>query len=159
MRLPAFVEFGTRPPQRQPRNATALDLLLVATLQMSLKVVVGEFRNRYREFESIPLRQRVSGLRPSPGKWQIARVQRRFARPIGTGERSNGAPLRVTSILSLGASNSVPMPAVLERNVRQKPPTSDATGTASSAFRPLPVSISAFQFQSFFRIAQRCLTL
>jgi hypothetical protein len=46
------------------------------------------------------------------------RVQWQCARPIGTGERSDGEPLRVTSIFSLWASNSVPMPAVGERNVR-----------------------------------------
>jgi len=52
---------------------------------------------------------------------------------IGTGERSNGAPLRVTSIFSLWASNSVPMLAVGERNVRAGAIdiASDATGTSS----------------------------
>jgi hypothetical protein len=58
------------------------------------------------------------------------------ARLIGTGERSNGEPLRVTSILSLWASNSVPMPAVGERNVRAGTTdiASDATGTSSFRF-------------------------
>jgi hypothetical protein len=39
-------------------------------------------------------------------------------RAIGTGERSDGEPPRVTSIFSLSASNSVPMPAVGECNVQ-----------------------------------------
>jgi hypothetical protein len=42
----------------------------------------------------------------------------RCARAIGTGERSNGEPLRVTSIFSLWASNSVPMPVIGKHNVR-----------------------------------------
>jgi hypothetical protein len=60
-------------------------------------------------------------------------VYGRCARPIGTGERSNGEPLRVTSIFSLWASNSVPMPVVGERNVRAGTTNiaSDATGTSS----------------------------
>ena len=60
-------------------------------------------------------------------------VYGRGARRIGTGERSNGEPLRVISIFSLWASNSVPMPAVGERNVRAGTTNiaSDATGTSS----------------------------
>jgi len=57
-------------------------------------------------------------------------VYGRCARPIGTGERSNGEPLRVTSIFSLWASNSVPMPAVGERIVR-----AGTTDIASDATR------------------------
>jgi hypothetical protein len=62
-----------------------------------------------------------------------ARVQWQCARPIGTGERSDGEPLRVTSIFSLWASNSVPMPAIGERNVRAEAAdiASDAKGTSS----------------------------
>jgi hypothetical protein len=66
----------------------------------------------------------------------------RCARAIGTGERSNGEPLRVTSIFSLWASNSVPMHGVGERNVRAGATdiASDATGTSS--FREKSVGLS-----------------
>jgi hypothetical protein len=58
-----------------------------------------------------------------------------MARPIGTGERSNGEPLRVTSIFSLQASNSVPMPAVGERNVRAGTTNIASDATETSSFR------------------------
>jgi hypothetical protein len=60
-------------------------------------------------------------------------VQWRCAWLIGTGERSNGEPLRVNHIISLWASNSVPMPAVGEPNVRAGTTdiASDATSTSS----------------------------
>jgi hypothetical protein len=44
----------------------------------------------------------------------------RWARAIGTGERSYAEPLRVSSIFSLSASNSVPMPAVGNATSRQE---------------------------------------
>ena len=48
-------------------------------------------------------------------------------------QRRDGEPLRVTSIFSLWASNSVPMPAIGERNVRAEAAdiASDAKGTSS----------------------------
>jgi hypothetical protein len=60
-------------------------------------------------------------------------VQWRCARAIGTGERAHGEPCRVTSIFSLWASNSVPMPTIGERNVRAGTTdiASDAKGTSS----------------------------
>jgi len=60
-------------------------------------------------------------------------VQWRWARAIGTGERTHFEPCRITSIFSPWASNSVPMPAVGERNVRAGTTdiASDATGTSS----------------------------
>jgi hypothetical protein len=69
------------------------------------------------------------GLGILRGSAQTARVQRLCARPIGTRERSNGEPLRVTSTFSPRASNSVPMPD-LERNVRV-----ETTDIASDATR------------------------
>jgi hypothetical protein len=63
------------------------------------------------------------------------RVEWRCGRPIGTGERSNGEPLRVTSIFSLWASNSVPMPAVGERNVGAGTTDIASDATSTSSFR------------------------
>jgi hypothetical protein len=62
-------------------------------------------------------------------------VYGRCARRIGTGECSNGEPLRVTSIFSLWASNSVPMPAVGERNVRAGTTDIASDTTVISSFR------------------------
>jgi len=96
--------------------------------------IVCEFRNRYREFESTSLRQPVSGLRHSPRK--CAKYARVAAMRTAHRHRRtlNWWPLPVTSIISLWASNPVPMPAIGERIVRAGTTgiASDATGIASS---------------------------
>jgi hypothetical protein len=51
----------------------------------------------------------------------------RCAGAIGTGERPNDELLRVISIFSLWASNSVPMPAGGNATPRHEPLTSDTT--------------------------------
>ena len=66
---------------------------------------------------------------------QNARVYERCARPIGTGERGDGEPCRVTLIFSLWASNSVPMPAIGDATSGQQPPISRANATGTSSFR------------------------
>jgi hypothetical protein len=48
--------------------APAPDLVSSLRCKRRLKAVICEFRNRYRQFESTSLRQRVSGLKHSPGK-------------------------------------------------------------------------------------------
>src|ERR1700719_4653674 len=68
------------------------------------------------------IRQRVSGLRRSPRKCANCARVAAIARPIGTGERSNVKPLRVPSIISLRASNSVPMTAVANARSGQESP-------------------------------------
>jgi hypothetical protein len=64
----------------------------------------------YESSNPLPLRHAVSHLRHSPGKCANRARVAAMRRAIGTGERSDGEPPRVTSTFSLWAWNSVPMP-------------------------------------------------
>jgi len=97
--------------------------------------------NKFRTFHTVP-EVRIHSAPPASlrfeafsGEVRKLRVWWRCARPIGTGERSNGAPLRVTSICSLVASNSVPMPDAGERIVRAGTTGIASYATSTSSFR------------------------
>jgi hypothetical protein len=69
----------------------------------------------------------------------------RCALRIGTGERANFEPCRVTSIFSLWASNSVPMPAVGHSGDLTSPP--DPVIAEQDSSRDFVVIVCRFVFR------------